>query len=175
MTSESLMSQKNGMKSRKSLLSLVLVGCAVIGLAAGCSDEPQAPTQEAKVVPPPPSPAPKAAASKPKTLREHLEATAELVDSYPKDAPVYPGADLSSSSARDVTANAVFSTSDPAAEVVSWMREFMTSNGWQIMPEAEMDGGTLVQAAKDSRLLAVVISEVNEDGSLTMMIVSVTP
>ncbi len=171
-----MVTRRNGMKSGKCLLSLVFVGCVAIGLAAGCGNgEPQAPTQAAKLLPPPPQPAPKAAVAKPKSIREQLETTAELVASYPEDAPIYPGARLSSSSVRGPAVNAVFSTSDSAADVVSWMREFMTSNGWQILPDADLPGGTLLQAAKGSRSLSTVISEVNDDGSLTMMIVAVAP
>ena len=170
-------SRGNSMRRALHFLSLVLVGCAAIGLTAACSEDPQAPTQVAKQVPPPPKPADKPPESKPppESLSKQLAGTAELVASYPEDAPVYPGANLSSSTMRGHVANAVFSTSDPTADVVAWMRDFMTTNGWQILPAADMGRGTLIQAEKGSRSLSVIISEVNEDGSLTMMIVSATP
>lgn len=158
---------------------MVLVALAAIGLVDGCtcSDEPQAPTQAAKPAPEePPTAAPPARAPKPRpqSVREQLETTVDLVPSWPKDAPVYPGANVSDSQMRNGKVNAVFSTEDSADQVKSWMQDFLQREGWDAMPPTDMDNGTLIQAFKGRRALSTVISEV-DNGDLTMIVVAASP
>jgi len=159
-------------------LMLALAGCLAIAFVDGCScsEEPQAPTQAAKSTPPPPTPAAKPLPDAPlPTLRESLEKKAALVASYPEDAPVYEWANLSNSALTSGKATAVFSGTRSVAETVEWTREFLSGQGWQANPNIDIDGGTLLTAVKDGRELSVLVSQVESDGAITMIVVAVHP
>jgi hypothetical protein len=141
-----------------------------------CSEEPQAPSQTARSTPPPPAPAQKPVTREiPKSLREQLEVKADLVGQYPSDAPVYENANLSSSNMSRGKATAVFSTAKSPDDTEAWTREFAEGQGWQLLPTMDIEGGKLLQGTQGSRELSVLISEVEADGALTMIVVAVSP
>jgi hypothetical protein len=115
----------------------------------------------------------------PKTAMEQLEVEVELPDFYPKDAPVYPGSKTNRAAWHFGQVTAVFSTTDPLADVLVYINDFVSAQGWQNIENIEFgDGGSIVKGVKgmDGRSISVMLTKREGEGrSATMIVVSTDP
>jgi len=176
-------------KNRTSL-HVVLVGLALLGLLVACSvDEEVAdvpattPTEQPAeaaeretppppVVTPPKSPSASGGISPSEQLRERVE----LPDSYPSDAPVYPGTEPSQVSKNSKgRMTATFGTDDSPEKVMEYMVGYLPGAGWSLLGQHDIPGGQLVQATKGERLVSVLVSRVEEgrETAITLIAISV--
>lgn len=136
---------------------------------------PAAAAQKAKppvISPPAGAPPGQAMASPAKSLRGNIE----LPDSYPGDAPRYPGSSSSHYGlSKDLRSNALFGTDDSVAEVSDYIFEFMDQNGWEGGSQREVPGGTQLSGTKQNRELIVMVREIapGTGEAVTMIAVSV--
>jgi hypothetical protein len=167
------------MRDRMKSSAVLLFAVGVASLLFACSSE----EEPAKPQPPAPTPPTRQAQPPvkrpvPTTVMEQLEVEVEVPDYYPKDAPVYPGSKASRAEWQMGRVTAVFSTPDPIADVVIYMSDFLSAQGWQDVQHLEMDDGSLVEGDKttDDRSISVFLTWVDEEaGSATMIVVATDP
>ena len=159
---------------------LIAVGVASLLIACSSEEEPAepapAPTPPTTATRPAPTPAVKPAI--PKSVMEQLEVEVEVPEFYPKDAPVYPGSKASKAGWHQGRVTAVFSSSDQLADVVAYMNDFMSAQGWEDIQNMEIVDGSIVQASTraDDRSISVLLTWVEEEGgSATLIVVATDP
>lgn len=173
------------MKSKRAL-RVLMIRVTLVGLLAGglasCKGEDTEVPREA-----PPAEAAtetetaqeKPSANRPIPLREHLTREIALPDAYPDDAPVYPGAKVSSEAWHAGRLSVAWSSEDTVDEVRGHVSQQLRSKGWLGVTESEMDSGVMIDAAKDAeaRRISVMIAGIDEDmnDSLTLILVITDP
>ncbi len=167
-------------------LPIALVAAALV-VACGGSDEPSAPDpttatpqQETAAKPktpaPPPVPdVPKKPKKKRLSLEEQLAVKVEIPDYYPSDAPVYPsGHAVDARVAKNGQANVSFTMDDDVNTVTDWVKSNLSSKGWNVVMEQELDHGFILMGTKDARKISVLTTAVERAGK-SVMAVAVTP
>jgi len=110
-------------------------------------------------------------------MRRQLRTEVELPDSYPDDAPMYPGALTNNAGRRNGRVTAVFSTEDGTEQVAAYLTAKIAAQGWKLFDTTEMPNGSVMNATKNDRRLSLLISSMDEgtEYELTMIIVAVDP
>lgn len=105
----------------------------------------------------------------------------KLPDNWPSDAPNYPGATITFSAAVNKTtentnegSSVTLSTKDETAKVVTFYKEELKKQGWEISEDANFNNITTLAAKKDSRNFSVMVSPAEEGQTGSNMIISVT-
>ena len=106
-----------------------------------------------------------------------LEASVDLPDLYPADAPAYPGTKPSTTQEMaDGSISVQFGVDDSVPRVIEWLRDHMDEQGWELQSEHEMPTGVAMLARKGDRDLKVLVTTVGTtEEHVTMLGVVVTP
>lgn len=100
----------------------------------------------------------------------------DLPDTYPSDAPVYPGSSNSHYGlSEDGRSNSLFGTDDSVEQVSEYMVDFLQENGWDGGSVQEVPQGVQLTSQKGGREMVVIIREVGAGtpDAVTMIAVSV--
>lgn len=109
---------------------------------------------------------------------EQLAQKVDLPDTFPSDAPVYPGTQPSQYVVKpNGRLSLTFGTPDSPDQVMSYMRDELPRRRWEIIGEHDLETGKLLQATKGDRLISVLLSRIDEGqaGEVTMIAMSVDP
>jgi hypothetical protein len=165
-------------------MRLALTGALALVLFSGCGgcgeEEPASSPQ--KAVAPTPAPTPKPRVTQPAqtpgaSIAAQIKKSVKLPPYYPSDAPVYPGAKANSLEQAGGRISAVFSSTDSADTVTSWMNDFFASEGWENVTSNEVPSlGTNMQGSKGGRRLSVLVASADADGeTVTLFMVATDP
>lgn len=167
------------MFEKKALLAPA-IAMAALGLVIACGgDEPPKPeptTEKSQVAKPPTKPAPKPIVERdrPPSLVEELAKQIDIPEDYPKDGPVYPGSHASTTSRKDGRLSVMFSSPDPAEDIVAYAADFLDKEGWENVTRVDMPNGTLLRGDKDGqRGIAVLVSDLEESEVETDTLIAV--
>ncbi|NOS68117.1 MAG: hypothetical protein HOO67_07220 [Candidatus Peribacteraceae bacterium] len=97
----------------------------------------------------------------------------QLPEDWPTDAPIYAGAKIQfSGSANGTTGKpgsaAVLTTSDSAADVVTYYKAELAKQGWTISSTMEAQGTSIFGATKGTRALSLLIGSAEGQTSITI-------
>lgn len=109
---------------------------------------------------------------------DQFDAEVDLPQTYPSDAPVYPGTRPSEAFERpDGRLSVVFSSPDSPDQVMEFMIRELSAARWEVGPEQDLKTGRLVQGTKGDRLISVLLSRVGDESnrSTTMIAIAVDP
>ena len=145
----------------KKVFLLFAIATAIAGLAVGCScEEPPPKPAPAPAKPPPaapPAPAPKMVVP---TVIEEMKNQIEIPSDYPEDGLVYPGAHAATTTRHKGKLSVMFSTTDPAEDVVAYTTDFLDEAGWENVTREDLPNGTYFKGDKDDgRTIGVLISD----------------
>lgn len=91
---------------------------------------------------------------------------ATLADGFPSDVPVFtPSTLLASSKTNDNEYSAVARTASSVADVTSFYKSQMASQGWTTELDSSSSGSSLLSFKKDTRTSTVVVTQDTEESS----------
>lgn len=99
----------------------------------------------------------------------------KLPDDFPKDAMIYPGAKIVSSSLsrmNGVSAWAMFTSADPVKTVVDWYAKQMKDKGWKETMNISTNGSEVRSYEKDTLTLSLNAAPDEEEKGKTTVVVS---
>jgi hypothetical protein len=97
----------------------------------------------------------------------------ELQADWPKDVPVYPGAEVQFSAMMNEDADApgagaMFTTSDGVEKVVAYYKAELEANGWTISATMGNAGSSFLGATKGEQVVSVAVAQVDGQTSITI-------
>ncbi|MGQ9574010.1 MAG: hypothetical protein ACUVUC_01705 [Thermoguttaceae bacterium] len=105
-----------------------------------------------------------------KKLQFSAGAAAALPDGFPEDAPIYPGAKLTTSMTLPEGMQVSLQTADAAEKVSAFYKERLKAGGWEL--KATMDTGQAIMllAEKEGRNLQTMIGREGQTTTLTLTV-----
>lgn len=98
----------------------------------------------------------------------------ELVQGFPEDVPVYPGADVEASwqvsQAEQEGVTASFVTDDALDKVERFYRDNLATSGWQVNNTMTAAGSVVFIAEKDNRSAWITLSEDNGQVTINILV-----
>lgn len=91
-----------------------------------------------------------------------------LPDDFPKNIAIYPGATVVTSMTMDKTMHVSLKTGDPAEKVAAFYKTKLDEDGWKINTNVNSEQMRMLQAGKEKRTVAVLIS--TESGGTTIVL-----
>jgi hypothetical protein len=98
----------------------------------------------------------------------------ELPSEWPSDVPAYPGAavQFSGTATNPETGKegsaAMFTTTDTGTAVIDFYKAKIAAEGWTVSNTMQINGGTVLVAAKDDRVLTVSIASAEGQTAITI-------
>ena len=141
----------------------VLLGGLMFAGCGGAETKPSDPTA--------PKPAAPAAPTTPTsvTTPSGNASTGSLPADFPKDVPIYAGAEIVSAATTGGTVGAVLATPDTPEKVADFYKSELEKNGWAKPQAVNMAGTSTMTATKEKRLVSVGITK-GADGKTSISI-----
>lgn len=94
----------------------------------------------------------------------------QIPENFPKDIPVYKGAQIISSVSSLEGVALVLSSEDSLTQVTDFYKTQLTEENWSIDSETEIQNATIFEISKDNRTGAVIINQTDEGTQVTLEI-----
>jgi hypothetical protein len=95
-----------------------------------------------------------------------------LPSDFPKDAPVFPKAKITASTAAKDTTSLILSTTEPVRTVLDFYTTRLKDNGWEIEATTQTQDGAMITGKKEKRTFSAYISRTGEETTITLGIMS---
>jgi hypothetical protein len=93
-----------------------------------------------------------------------------LPDAFPKDVPVYPGANITANVTVQDGMQVVFKTADSAGKVATFYNDKLKSGGFEIEATMNTEQGSMVTGKKGNRTVLVTTARDSDGTTITLMI-----
>lgn len=142
------------------LVIVVLVASKLLVKTSAPSPSPAEQSQQAPV-------ATESSLTGPMTSTEMKEVPAE----FPKDFPIFKGAQVNAASVTDTGPNVVWMTDTDLSTVVNFYNKEVVSSGWKIVSSEKAESGTLLNLEKGTVKASVGISRVGQSNQTMIFVV----
>ena len=152
-----------GLTTRTQIVLLSLAATiSLIGFACkdGNGEKTSTPTDEPSTTP--------TATTTTAPLLSPTVVVADLPEEFPADFPIYPAATIIAGNQQGTNISAIFSTPDPASDLVAFYRESLDKDPWQLVSVTEEENSAFVNFARPDDLSlsgTIFIQAVPEDGA----------
>ena len=150
-------------------MNRLTVGTVILGglVFAGCGGAGSKPAENTQ--PKPAAPATPTTKPTNVTTPSGNASTGSLPADFPKDIPVYAGAEIVSAATTAGTVGAVLSTGDAPEKVADFYKSELEKNGWAKPQAVNMAGTSTMTATKEKRRISVGITK-GADGKTSISI-----